>query len=119
MTPTTSCDQVLAAYEHAKADVLQALDEYPCAGQVYTYTRATRTYVKWQACHNGTRRQRTFPLSALEELTAGVQAHERLQTALQQLYAAAHAVRVQRIHAGTVDAPSKKNAGHGGRGTLP
>lgn len=49
-----------------------------------------------------------FPRAALEELTAGVQAHARLQTALQQLYAAAHAVRVQRIHEGTVDAPSKK-----------
>jgi len=110
-------NQLLDAYQRAKADVIAALD-YPCTGQVYTYTRGSRTYVKWQTCSRGRRVQRTFALAALEVLTAGVQAHHRLQEKLEQYYTASQNYRLYALQHGTAESPVQKTPARHGRRSI-
>jgi len=100
-------NELRVAYKRAKANVIAALD-YTCTGQVYTYTRGSRTYVKWQTCSRAKRIQRTFALAALEPLTAGVHAHHCLQKKLEQYYTASQNYRLYALQHGATEPPVQK-----------
>ena len=85
--------------------------DHPCRGQVYTFEKGNKTYVKWQICVNGKRKQRSFKLDALEILTTGIEAQKTFTKRLETYFTACDSYMnaLALAHTHDVTCETKKN----------
>lgn len=97
-----SLNSLKAKCDDARKQLL-LLSEHPCRGQIYSYERAGRRYVKWQCCVNGTRRQRTVRAEAMEPLLAGMAAQQEMYARLEEYLDACDEYMAAKIRAAKTD----------------